>query len=323
MRSGTPSDSRNVTSAEQKLTKSELQRKWRHFHGFKDGIVCGFHTLNDRHRPQFCRATRASSQGVDSIWDTPWGIMNRIDRWRTPKPKTGPSIRRASSVEGSVHGRRPPEILQNIPKVTMTISAKSNTVETAPRAIDASTLRGWEEQHDDLLIIDVRSGAEFESLHISGSYHVPLAMLSEHTDEFAARMGPRVVLVCQSGNRAEQARKRLDSVGLSSASVLSGGVPAYAAAGGEVVRGRRTWAMERQVRMTAGSLVLASIVAGRFVSPKLRLVAGGIGAGLTFSAATNSCAMGNALSRMPWNKSSNEPTAHQALQRLQSLGARE
>ncbi|MCU6479678.1 rhodanese-like domain-containing protein [Arthrobacter sp. A2-55] len=202
----------------------------------------------------------------------------------------------------------------------MTISAKTTTVENAPKAIDASTLKGWEDHHDDLMIIDVRSGAEFDSLHIRGSYHVPLAMLSEHAEEFAAKMGTRVVLVCQSGNRAEQARKRLGSVGLASASVLSGGVPAYAAAGGEVVRGRRTWALERQVRMTAGSLVLASIVAGRFVSPKLRLVAGGIGAGLTFSAATNSCAMGNVLSRMPWNRSSNEPTAHQA---LQTLGARE
>ncbi|GAA4659761.1 rhodanese-like domain-containing protein [Arthrobacter cryoconiti] len=202
----------------------------------------------------------------------------------------------------------------------MTISAKTNTVENAPQAIDASTLKGWEDHHDDLMIIDVRSGAEFDSLHIRGSYHVPLAMLSEHTEEFAAKMGTRVVLVCQSGNRAEQARKRLDSIGLASASVLSGGVPAYAAAGGDVVRGRRTWALERQVRMTAGSLVLASIVAGKFVSPKLRLVAGGIGAGLTFSAATNSCALGNALSRMPWNKSSNEPTAQQA---LQSLGTRE
>ncbi|PYI69803.1 sulfurtransferase [Arthrobacter livingstonensis] len=202
----------------------------------------------------------------------------------------------------------------------MTISAKTSTVENAPPAIDASTLKGWEEQHDDLMIIDVRSGAEFDSLHIRGSYHVPLAMLGEHTEEFAAKMGTRVVLVCQSGNRAEQARKRLDSVGLVGASVLSGGVPGYAAAGGDVVRGRSAWAMERQVRMTAGSLVLASIVAGRFVSPKLRLVAGGIGAGLTYSATTNSCAMGNVLSRMPWNKSSNDPTAHQA---LQSLGARE
>ncbi|WP_343319273.1 rhodanese-like domain-containing protein [Arthrobacter sp. TMP15] len=198
----------------------------------------------------------------------------------------------------------------------MTSLKTTSTIDSPPQSIDASTLQSWQDNHEDLMIIDVRNGAEFDSLHIVGSYHVPLAMLSEHADEFAAKMGTRVVLVCQTGNRAEQARKHLDSVGLAGASVLSGGVPAYAAAGGKVVRGSGPWALERQVRMTAGSLVLASIVAAKFVSPKLGLVAGGIGAGLTFSAATNSCAMGQMLSKMPWNRSANEPTAHQALQNL-------
>ncbi|MCY0905741.1 rhodanese-like domain-containing protein [Arthrobacter sp. H14-L1] len=198
----------------------------------------------------------------------------------------------------------------------MTSLTTTPTVDSAPQSIDAPTLKAWEENHDDLMIVDVRSGAEFDALHILGSYHVPLAMLSEHAEEFAAKMGTRVVLVCQSGNRAEQARKHLDAVGLASASVLSGGVPAYAAAGGNVVRGRGPWALERQVRMTAGSLVLAGVLGSKFISPKLGLLAGGIGAGLTFSAATNSCAMGKALSAMPWNRSANEPTAHQALQTL-------
>ena len=193
---------------------------------------------------------------------------------------------------------------------------KTTPVESAPESIDAATLKAWEENHDDLMVIDVRSGAEFDALHIRGSYHVPLEMLSEHTEEFAAKMGTRVVLVCQSGHRAEQARKHLGAVGLASARVLSGGVPAYAGAGGNVVRGRGTWALERQVRMTAGSLVLAGVLGSRFLSPKLGLLAGGIGAGLTFSAATNSCAMGQILSKMPWNRSTTEPTAHRALQNL-------
>ena len=105
-------------------------------------------------------------------------------------------------------------MLQDIPKEIMTSLKTTNALDTAPKSIDASTLKAWEDNHDDLMIIDVRSGAEFDALHINGSYHVPLALLSEHTEEFAAKMGTRVVLVCQSGNRAEQARKHLDSVGL-------------------------------------------------------------------------------------------------------------
>ncbi|MBO1268796.1 rhodanese-like domain-containing protein [Arthrobacter cavernae] len=193
---------------------------------------------------------------------------------------------------------------------------RTTTEPTTPLAIEAETLKNRILEHDDLLVIDVRSSAEFEALHIRGSYHVPLPLLGEHAQDFADRFGPKVVLVCQSGIRAGQARELLGSCGLEGAAVLEGGVPAFAAAGGDVVRGRNAWALERQVRMAAGTLVLAGIAGGRFLSPKLRLVAGGIGAGLTFSAATNSCAMGAVLLKMPWNRRRPEPTARQALEQL-------
>lgn len=194
----------------------------------------------------------------------------------------------------------------------------TNSITTTPTtaSIDAATLQGWVENHDDLVVIDVRSAAEFDTLHIRGSYHVPLPLLREHTREFANRMGTHVVLVCQSGARAEQARKRLGEAGLEGAQVLTGGVPAYAAGGGETVRGRTSWALERQVRMAAGSLMLIGVLGGRFISPKLLTLAGGIGAGLTYSAATNSCALGRMLSWMPWNRSVTEPTAREALDQL-------
>ena len=188
-------------------------------------------------------------------------------------------------------------------------------------ALDAQTLRERLEQHEDLIVIDVRSAAEFETMHIRGSYNVPLPLLSEHTDEPAARLGARVVLVCQSGVRAEQARQRLGLAGIGSARVLTGGVPGFAAAGGDVVRGAQRWDLERQVRMAAGTLVVGGLLAGKFVSPRLRLLAGAIGTGLTFSAATNTCAMGKALSKMPWNKAATEPTAKSAIGQLPAASA--
>ncbi|TFD52340.1 DUF2892 domain-containing protein [Cryobacterium sp. Hh11] len=166
------------------------------------------------------------------------------------------------------------------------------------------------------MIIDVRDSAEFETRHIQSSYHVPLHLLRAHADEFAAQMGTRVVLVCQSGRRAEEARKTLDAAGLTSARVLTGGVASYVAVGGQIVTGRTTWAMDRQVRISAGSLVLASVLAGRFIAPQFRLIAGVIGAGLTISAATNSCTLGRILSWMPWNRPVSEPTAAEALAQL-------
>ncbi|EYT64535.1 sulfurtransferase [Dietzia sp. UCD-THP] len=158
-------------------------------------------------------------------------------------------------------------------------------------------------------VIDVRSGAEYSSVHIRGSYNVPLPLLAEHGDEFASRLPGQVVLICQSGNRARQANQRLESVGVDpdSVTVLDGGIAGYEAAGGEVVRGKGAWAMDRQVRMVAGSLVLAGVTASKVVSPKFAYLAGAIGAGLTYSAASNSCAMAAGLAKMPWNRSADEP----------------
>ena len=123
--------------------------------------------------------------------------------------------------------------------------------------------------------------------------------------------------------RAEQARQRLGGAGIDTAYVLTGGVPGFAAAGGEVVRGRNRWDLERQVRLAAGSLVVLGLAGGKFVSPKIRTLAGAIGAGLTFSAATNTCAMGQALSAMPWNKAAKEPTRETAILQLPVAAARQ
>lgn len=184
------------------------------------------------------------------------------------------------------------------------------------KTISAEELAQWRELHDDLTIIDVRSPAEFETLHIHGSYNVPLTLLTEHASELADRLGHRAVLVCQSGNRATQAQQRLTAAGVPTATVLTGGVPAFEAAGGQVVRGTSRWGIERQVRFTAGSIILISLLLAEFVWPGARFFAFGISAGLVVAALTDSCLMGRVLSRMPWNKVRASPGAHEAIRSI-------
>jgi len=215
--------------------------------------------------------------------------------------------------------------LHRFPERNLMTSPAPTTSAAQITTVDAPALRHRIATDKDLPVIDVRSSAEFEALHIAGSYNVPLPLLTEHTEQVAARLGRQpdqpVVLVCQSGVRAEQARRRLAAVGIDTAVVLAGGVPGYAAAGGDVVRGAVRWSLDRQVRLVAGSLVVLGLVGGRFVSPKVRTLAGAIGTGLTFSAVTDTCAMGRALSVMPWNTAVQEPTVATALAQLPT-GAR-
>ncbi len=162
---------------------------------------------------------------------------------------------------------------------------------TTPQTIAPEQLKGWISSGTEVVVLDVRSAADFESSHIKGSYNVPLPLWAEHTEEFAATLGTKVVLVCQTGVRATEAKSNLAGAGFSDAHVLSGGVPAYHQAG------------------------------GKFLPPHIRTVAGVIGAGLTFSAATNTCAMGMALSKMPWNKTGNDPSRESVVAQLLALQA--
>ncbi|HET9442959.1 MAG TPA: rhodanese-like domain-containing protein [Acidimicrobiales bacterium] len=150
-------------------------------------------------------------------------------------------------------------------------------------------------------LLDVRSPAEFGTAHIPGSYNVPLDVLREHREELLAHLEEDVVLVCQSGMRAAQAEQALQGTGLGHLHVLDGGIRAWQAAGLALTRGEPKWDLERQVRLVAGSLVTASILASAF-APGLRWLAGGVGAGLTFAALTNTCAMGSVLARLPYNR---------------------
>jgi len=202
---------------------------------------------------------------------------------------------------------------------TATTTTTDTGATTTPDRVDATTLSSWLDQPDAVTVLDVRSPGEFEAMHIAGSYNVPLQMLGEHAAAFAARLAHhedhQVVLVCQSGARATQAQQRLAGVGAANLHVLDGGVPSYAAAGGEVVRGQGRWAMDRQVRLVAGSIVLASTLAS-LAAPKARFLAGGIGAGLTYSALSNSCAMAAMLGKLPYNRGPKTPNVAQVIEQL-------
>ncbi|WP_164700462.1 rhodanese-like domain-containing protein [Modestobacter sp. KNN46-3] len=150
-------------------------------------------------------------------------------------------------------------------------------------------------------LLDVRTPAEYETAHVPGSINVPLPLVHEHVETLAAALDGPVVLICQAGNRARTAHDALAAAGAEQLSVLDGGMNAHTAAGHPVRRGRRRWALERQVRLVVGGIVAGSVLASiRF--PKARFLAGGIGAGLTLAAVTDSCAMGAALSALPYNR---------------------
>lgn len=174
-------------------------------------------------------------------------------------------------------------------------------VATAPIAsYTPSSLRG---RIDDLTIIDVRTPGEFESIHVAHARNVPLDQLRARVDEVRSLVdeGREVVLSCRTENRARQAQALLAAAGVPSLPILEGGIVAWEAEGAPVVQGAIRWDLERQVRFTAGLLVLVSVLVS-LVFPPARFVAGFVGAGLVFAALSNTCAMASGLAKLPYNR---------------------
>ena len=170
-----------------------------------------------------------------------------------------------------------------------------------PDSIQTSDLDRLLGEDPHLRVIDVRTGGEFAAVHIPGAHNVPLDTLGEHLRDLAD-LETAVVLVCQSGARSRRAHEQLAGAGKQHLRTLDGGMNAWTAAGGNVVHGDSTkWAMDRQVRFTAGLIALLAVLVSVFV-PKAKWLAGGVGGGLFFSAVTNTCAMGSVLAKLPYNQ---------------------
>jgi rhodanese-related sulfurtransferase len=150
-------------------------------------------------------------------------------------------------------------------------------------------------------VIDVREFSEYNSERIADAQLMPLSNFEKHADEIDH--SKPAYLMCRSGNRAKQAAEKLVNKGFTDIHVIDGGMAAWTKADLPVIKGESTvWSLERQVRFAAGLLVLTGVVLGVTLSPYLLLLSGFVGAGLVFSAVTDTCGMGMVLARMPWNK---------------------
>ncbi|WAZ19849.1 rhodanese-like domain-containing protein [Streptomyces cinnabarinus] len=156
----------------------------------------------------------------------------------------------------------------------------------------------------EFTVIDVRTPGEYDSGHLPGALNLPLDHVRRALPELRETTG--LLLVCASGARSENACAVLITEGIPAAT-LAGGTNAWAAEGNDLRRpdsgpARTVWGMERQVRFTAGTLVLLGLLLGVLLHPAWQLLSAGVAGGLVFSALTNTCGMAAVLARLPHNR---------------------
>jgi rhodanese-related sulfurtransferase len=170
----------------------------------------------------------------------------------------------------------------------------------SPIQLHERQLRG-----EAISLLDVRTPAEHNEVHVPGVQLVPLDRLDP--GQLASANGfakdRSIYILCRSGNRARQAAEKLEKNGFAECHVVEGGTIAWIEAGLPVNRGpSRVISLERQVRIVAGFIVLSGVLLAHFVHPSFIFLSGFIGAGLIFAGITDWCGMGMLIARMPWNQ---------------------
>ena len=94
---------------------------------------------------------------------------------------------------------------------------------------EISISQAYEKYQKGVFFLDVRTQAEWDSVHIPNATLVPLDQLPNRLTEVP--QDQEIVVVCRSGNRSKQGRDILRQAGFDQVSSMSGGVNAWRSAG--------------------------------------------------------------------------------------------
>ena len=94
------------------------------------------------------------------------------------------------------------------------------------RELTARETPGWIAA-EDALLVDVRSGEEWQIAHIPGALHVPLSELGERLPELVPDRSRPIVTYCAVGARSLRALRVLDEVGYQDSVSMAGGIVAW------------------------------------------------------------------------------------------------
>ena len=156
------------------------------------------------------------------------------------------------------------------------------------------------ETDSSILLIDVRTPAEFGAVHAEKAVNYPIESFDLEQVPFCK--DDEIHVICQSGWRSMKVCQKLEGAGFTKIVNVTGGTSAWQSVGLPVVEGKKVISLERQVRIAAGSLVVIGAAVGQLVHPVGYGLSAFIGVGLVFAGVTDTCGMGMMIAKMPWNR---------------------
>lgn len=151
------------------------------------------------------------------------------------------------------------------------------------------------------VLIDIREPDEYAREHIPGAISLPVSTLDEA--DLTLEAGKQAIFHCKSGMRTDSNCARLAEHVDGEAFMLDGGLDAWRSLGLPTAKDTKApLEINRQVQITAGSLVLLGVILGWFVHPAAFGLPAFVGAGLMFAGISGWCGMASLLAVMPWNR---------------------
>lgn len=180
-------------------------------------------------------------------------------------------------------------------KVQTTQRCKMSISEISPKDVFDKISDG-----EHLQLVDIREDSERNTAKIDKSLHLPYSQFSNRAKTLDKHRD--IYLLCRSGKRAGVAAKELESLGYQSVFVIKGGMDAWARNGlpidGESLH---VWSLERQVRFTAGLIILTGIALSYSINANWIFLSVVAAVGMVFSSLMNTCGLATILRMMPWN----------------------
>ena len=81
--------------------------------------------------------------------------------------------------------------------------------------------------NDDILIMDIRTSADYKAGHIRGAKNAPLKDFASSVEKFSEHKDKSVLIYCNSGNTTTRAIKLLKNAGYEKINNLEGGIAAW------------------------------------------------------------------------------------------------
>ncbi len=149
--------------------------------------------------------------------------------------------------------------------------------------------------------IDVRTVGEALAEHLPDSLFLPFDLVNKQRLQGMGVGEKTPILVCRSGSRAKQAAEELARQ-LDDVAVLDGGIDRWKEKGMSLITGTKTIPLDRQVLVSAGSMIFLFMILGMLVSPLFFIVSLFMSGGMVFAGLTGACGMARILVMMPWNR---------------------